>query len=85
MKIVSIVGARPQFIKLSPLSKEIRKFQYDLNLDLVHWDDSYYLEKKVDYIFYRIKFPHSARNSDIPNILYTLSDHPPMSMNLNFK
>ena len=65
--------------------EEIKEFQYDLNLNLVHWDDNYYLDNKVDYIFYRIKFPHDVKNGDIPNILYTLSDHPPMSMNLNFK
>ena len=66
-------------------SEEIKEFQYDLNLDLVYWDDSYYLDKKVDYIFYKIKFYHDVKNGDIPNILYTLSDHPPMSMHLNFK
>lgn len=66
-------------------STEIREFQNDLNLDIVTWDDRYYLEKKIDYIFYRIKFPYDIIGSDIPNILYTLSDHPPMSMNLNIK
>ena len=40
---------------------------------------------KIDYIFYRIKFSHEILNNDIPDILYTLSDHPPISFSINTK
>lgn len=49
MKIVSIIGARPQFIKYAPLSKELRKLHrdvlihtgqhYDYNMNKVFFDE----------------------------------------------
>ena len=66
-------------------SNEIKEFQNDLDLDVVNWNSSYFLEKKIDYIFYRIKFSHEISNKGISDILYTLSDHPPISFSINTK
>ena len=63
-------------------SSQIHQFQNNLDLQVVKWNDNYFLDKKIDYIFYRIMFPYEISTDEIPNILYTLSDHPPLTLSL---
>lgn len=62
MKIVTIVGARPQFIKLGPFSREIRKFHTEL---IIHTGQHF--DSEMSDLFFR--------DLEIPQPNYNLGIH----------
>ena len=61
MNIVSIVGARPQFIKCAPLSRELRKEHEEV---LVHTGQHHYHEMS-DIFFEELNIPIPDQNLEI--------------------
>lgn len=63
MKIVTIVGARPQFVKAAAVSREIKKHK-DLEETIIH-TGQHYDANMSDVFFTEMNIPKPAKNLDI--------------------
>jgi len=60
MKIINIVGARPNFMKIAPLMAEYRRY-FDIEPLLVH-TGQHYDEKMSDFFFRQLGIPQPDIN-----------------------
>lgn len=68
MRIVSIVGARPQFIKLAPVSRAMQKASAESGVeidDVIVHTGQHYDAAMSDVFFDELKIPRPARHLDI--------------------
>lgn len=61
----------------------IKNFMNYFNLELIEWEEEYFLKNKVDYIFSNKVKSHYKWS--INNNLYNISDHPPMPSIIELK
>ena len=61
MKIISIVGARPQFIKLAPVFRELRIYQKQVSHLIIH-TGQHYDEKMSGNFFKELELPDPGYN-----------------------
>ena len=64
MKIISIVGARPQFIKLAPISRALNKFQGQVSHIIIH-TGQHYDENMSGNFFSELQLPEPNYNLSV--------------------